>query len=289
MTDPRFLLDVPFAGRVVPVVLRLAKWGEIAGVSQEPLGAPASRLEMQYEVGVLRSIAAVDGKALFGERAKAFMADVQAVTPVLKRRYEIYEQVRSAGQLFARCPRCREGEVELTLLGLFNTVGKLPPYAISADFLYFRPPILGYDVGAPRRPAGVEYAAGLRFELPTKALGFEREGPGAGVLVPADPVIEEHMFQRWATDGVNAPVGRAWWRRGNAAFRATVKLATAIPDFVPATEWTPETFEQLAAVDVYFLDALYWYTHVVDVPDHAPPRTCSHCGARFLPVTPPLS
>lgn len=82
---------------------------------------------------------------------------------------------------------------------------------------------------------------------------------------------------------MNVPVGRAWWARDSATFRATVRLAVATRRLLPDVEPMPEVFEQIAAVDVYFLDAVSG-THCVDVPDHAPQRTCPKCQGSFLPV-----
>ena len=284
MSDSMFHLEVPFEGKIVPVTLRLAEWCQIAPVAQEALGA-RSALDQMLRTGVYSSIAAIDGKPLFGPRLDPFLADRHALAAVIERRYEIYERVRSAGRLLARCPRCEGGEVEVTLLGIFNTVGKLPPYIFSPDHLYFMPPIMGLDWERARRPARVEYARQLRFELPTKVLGLRSEAPGEGVVRAIEPTREADAWRRWETDGVNVAIGRSWWSRRTAAFRATVRLAVAT-QWSQGIESTPELFERLAAVDVYFLDALYWYTHHVDVPDHAPPRTCPICATRFLPVSP---
>ena len=284
MSDPLFVVETPFDGRTAKVVLRLAPWGEIGGIALSPLGAPAPRLEMQFDTGVRASIAAVDGKPLFGTRTAALLASPQTLAPILERRFDLYERVRAAGRFFAQCPRCGD-DMELALLALFNTLGQRPPDPISADFRYFLPPVVGSNWPAPARPDAV-YAARIRFELPTSCLRRDREGPASGTLVAVDHQAVADAMRRVATDGVNAPIGRAWWTDDSHAFRATLRLAAALRDLSPAATATPELLVRMAAVDVYFLDALYWYTHLAGVPDHAPPRTCARCGAQFLPVAP---
>ena len=90
-----FDLDVPFEGRTARVTLRLALWGQIAGITREPLGAPAAALDQMLRAGVYHSVASLDGTPLLGARLDAFLADPRALVPVIERRFEIYERVRS--------------------------------------------------------------------------------------------------------------------------------------------------------------------------------------------------
>lgn len=51
---------------------------------------------------------------------------------------------------------------------------------------------------APRRPERPAYAAQLRFELSTKVLGLEHQGPTSGVLQAIDPAREVAARKRTA-------------------------------------------------------------------------------------------
>jgi hypothetical protein len=48
---------------------------------------------------------------------------------------------------------------------------------------------------------------------------------------------------------------------------------------------SPGQIVKLAAIDVYFLDALYYFTHFVDVSRYAVADTCPMCGKQFYPVS----
>ena len=279
-----FEIDVPFGEGTAPVKLRLATWHEIGSIAEEPLGARASMLDLCAREAVLTHVVTINGKQVFGERKQALLNESGAMQAIRHWRDAIYDELRGTGRLYAGCPHCRKGEVELALLGLFNTVGQLPPYMVSPDHLYFLPPFLGLDWPRPARPEGPAYAAHLRVELPTAIAGIERSGPQGGFLRVLEPAVEAKNWKRWGTDGVNVPIGRGWWTQRNAAFRATVRLASTLKDCLPPSQVTPKVLEALPAVDIYFLDALYWYTHYVDVAPHTPPRTCPQCGGRFLPV-----
>jgi hypothetical protein len=287
MLDPSFTLQIPLLGVAAEVELYLCKWGDAAAGAQDPGRVSGAMFADRLLSTLFNTVAKVDGKRVFGARRDALAGDPAAVAAILHRRHEIYERVRGSGRLFAQCPHCHDGEVELALLGLFDTLGTLPPPMFTDDFAYFLPPILGYPIPIPERPAGVAYASRLRFVLPTKVLDLPRQGFESGLLQDASFDREHAGWQRWETDGVNVPVGRAWWSRHSHSFRATIRLIAALRWVSPRIEVTPEALEELPAVDLYFLDALYWYTHCVDVPAHAPPRTCPKCGRAFLPVSPP--
>jgi hypothetical protein len=220
---------------------------------------------------------------LFSARLAEVMADPFAVAAILYRRYQLHESLRAMGRVFAQCPHCKQGEVEMSLLGYFNTIGQLSPPMISEDFIHFMPPAI--SVGGseePRRWEDVTFASRLRFELPSKAAGLPTKGFTSGVMNPIGGERLDAAKEQWDVQGVIADPP-TWWSEGNACYNATLAMFVGVSDTdVPMT--TPEMIADMPAYDVYFLDAAYWYAHFAQIPEGAPERSCPACAKRFLPM-----
>ena len=278
--------DIPLLGKPARVEMSLLPWSELAALSIRPEAMAASRLPNYFMANLKSSIEAVDGKPLAREARQALETDPRAQAAFFARRFDIYQQIRGAGRMYARCPHCESGEVEMSLLALFNTVGVMPPEMISTDLFYFRSPASGPSHATPERPRQFAYASRLRCELPTKLLGLPRTGIEAGTLgrFPYERYLE--LMARWETDGVNVPAAQGWRTSRHEAFCTTLWLIAALHEGTPAGEVTLEAFEQLPGVDVYFLDAVFHLAFEVDVPAHAQERACPSCTKSFIPVAP---
>jgi len=284
MSELQFEIDIPFEGRSARARLRLLAWGDVAATAG-PLEATSPEYrERQFRSSVFRALETFDGKKLFGKRLDALMADAPAVAAILYARYQLHTKLRAMGRVFARCPRCNAGEVELSLLGLFNALGVLPPEMISADFACFLQPAMGTFGLLEPRPKNVHYASQLRFELPSKIAGIPSPGITSGKLRPIDYRVEQAAMEKWEVHEVSV-TAPAWWRHGNASFEATLRYIVGTYDVDPTMELTPDVFVKMPAADVYFLDAAYWCTHFATVPEHAPQRTCPQCQTSFLPLS----
>jgi len=276
--------DIPLLGKPARVEMSLRPWSEVASVSIKPETMAASRLTNYFMANLKASIEAVDGQPLAREVRQALETDPQAQAAFFAQRFDIYQQIRAAGRMYARCPHCDSGEVEMSLLALFNTLGVMPPEMISTDALYLRSPVSGPSQPTPDRPKQFAYASRIRFELPTKLLGLSRMGIEAGVLGPVRYERYREVMARWETDGVNVPAEHGWRTSRHEAFCTTMWLIAALQETTPSGEVTLEAFEQLPGVDVYFLDAVCHLAFEVNVPEHAQERACPSCTKSFMPV-----
>ncbi len=272
-------LDIPHAGRTAQLELVLPEWRHVGVRVSRDSGA--SHWDLRIALG--RFVERIDGKRLTSERMAALLADPIAVAAILHHRYKLHESLRAMGRVFAQCPHCTEGEVEMSLLGFFNTVGQLSPPMISEDFIHFMPPAL--SIGGPdepRRWAGLTFACRLRFELPSKIAGLPSKGFTSGVMNPISSERVVEAREKWELDGMTVDPP-AWWSERNPCYKATIAMFVGVSDTdVPVT--TPEIFANMPAYDVYFLDAAYWYAHWAQIPEHAAERTCPTCAKTFLPL-----
>ena len=276
--------EIPLLGKPARVEMSLLPWSAVAGLAIKPETMAASRLTNYFMGNLKSSIEAVDGKPLARAARQALESDPHAQAAFFAKRFDIYQQIRAAGRMFARCPHCASGEVEMSLLALFNTLGVMPPEMFSPDLIFFRTPASGPSQPAKQRPQQLTYASRIRCELPTKLLGLPRTGFEAAVLgrFPYDRYRE--LVARWETDGVNVPAEQGWRTTRHEGFCTTLWLIAALHETTPAGEVTLDSFEQLPAVDVYFLDAIFHLAFEVDVPAHAQPRACPSCAKSFVPV-----
>lgn len=282
--DEWFELTVPFEGRAVPAVLRMAHFADIAPFTHEPLGLSEHSRTAGPSLAVLVNIATFDGRALRLADVDRIVAEPQAHAAILAKRNQLYERGRNAGVLWAQCPHCRDGEVKLSLLSYATRFGALPPHITAADPAFVLPPSLSLERALGQRPAGAACAARIRFELPTSVIGMRRENqPSHGVLRTIDPKREEAAWNRWAPEDSEQPDDKLWWRRQNPCFRAAVALSVALRELDHGRP-TPALVSELAVFDVYFLDALYFLTHFVNIAQHAVADECPSCGKRFFPV-----
>ena len=278
-------LDIQLNGKPAHVVLALLPWSRVVQISIVPDRTSHAFLPGAFEDNVFWSVATIDGIRRTTARSKTLAADPAAVAAIFAKRYDIYMQLRAAGRMYAQCPHCKDGEIEMSLLSLFDLLGAMPPEMISADFAYFLSPVSNestpFDVA---RPSSFTYASQIRFVLPSELLGLPRSGFTGGVVGRASHWRAEPAWQRWETDGINVPLGHAWRQHDHAAFQTTIWLIAALRSIDPPGEITLEAFEQLPAVDVYFLDAIYRLAFDTSVPAHAQPRTCPRCAGTFIPV-----
>lgn len=284
MSANRLDFAIDIQGKPVEVVLANLPWKDVVDLAIEPTTTSPDRLPRYRKSNVFRSLSRLDG--MFATRAAVDQLEPTAIETILAKRYEIYTQLRGAGRMYARCSHCNAAEVEMSLLGLFNTLGVLPPPMFSDDRALFVPPTAHVWDGLPARPAHFTYASRIRFALPTQLVGLPRSGFEGGVLGRTSAERERPLYARWENDGVNAPLEEAWRSRDRATFQATITLLAAVRELAPPGEPTIEAFEELAAIDVYFLDAIYHLAFNTNVPEHALPRSCPACAQAFIPVAP---
>jgi hypothetical protein len=283
--DDWFELMVVLDGKPVPVILRLASFADIAPFTREPLGQDQRARMSALRLALALDIASFDNKSMRLSYADRIMADPPAHAAILKKRNSLYERGRAAGHVWAQCPHCENGEVKLSLVGYTTRLGHEAPYLSAADPAFLLPPSLSVGHAAGSRPSGAALAARIRFELPTSVIGMGRPTLlTGGKLGTIDPGQEAAAWQRRTPDDVEPPEDRVWWRRGNPCFRAALALSVAVSQFDRGDKPSLEKMVQLAAIDIYFLDALYFFTHFVDVATHAPADECPACGKPFFPV-----
>ncbi len=274
--------EIPYAGRTAAVLLRLPEWRNAAR-DRDPSTIPPEHIPDILASAIQFSVARLDGKRLFGDRLTAFMTDPVAVAAILHHRYKLHELLRAMGRVFAHCPHCADGEVEMSLLGYFTTLGQLPPPMISDDFIHFMPPALA--VGGPDEPRrwhGVTFASGFRFELPSMHAGLPTKGFSRGVFKPLDGERVLEAREKWEIDGMidDPPL---WWSDGRPVYKATIAMFLGVAETdVPLT--TPGMIANMPAYDVYFLDAAYWFVYYAQIPEGAVERVCPACKRTFLPV-----
>ena len=283
--DDWFELTVVFGGKPVPVILRMASFADIAPFTREPLGQNERARTSTLRLALAYEVASFDNQSMRLSYADRIMADPKAHAEILKKRNALYERGRAAGRIWAQCPHCKNAEVQLSLLGYSTRLGREAPYLVAADPAFLLPPSLSIDQVAGSRPDGAALAARIRFELPTSVIGMGRPTlPTGGQLGTIAADREAAAWQQWAPNDVEPAEDRVWWRRGNPCFRAAVALSVAVSKFDRGGKPTPERIAQLAAIDVYFLDALYFFTHFVDVARYTPADECPTCGKSFIPV-----
>ena len=174
--------DIQLIGKPAHVVLALLPWSRVGQISINPERTKPGSLPGAFEDNVFWSVATIDGVRRTTARSATLAADPIAVAAILAKRYDIYMQLRAAGRLYAQCPHCKDGEVEMSLLSLFDLLGALPPEMISADFAYFLSPVSNESTPDIDRPRTFAYASRIRFELPTKLLDLPRASFEGGVL-----------------------------------------------------------------------------------------------------------
>jgi hypothetical protein len=272
-------------GRDVAVVLRRPRYSEIAPFTDEPLGLSETLRVSALRLALRADVATVDDEPMRLSTADRLAAAPEALAHVLEARNLWYEQGRAAGAAWAACPHCDRGEVKLSLLSFATRFGALPPQLTAADPVYLLPPSLSLDHRPGARPAGSALTRALRFTLPSATIEEPVRGRlREGVMKTIDASREATLWDKFAPEGKEQPDDRVWWRRGNAGFRALTALAAAL---TRRDDGKPPKLGDLAdvlAVDVYFLDALYYLTHFVDVSGHASPDDCPACGRQFYPV-----
>jgi hypothetical protein len=278
-------LTVLHHGRHVPVTLGFAAFGDIAPFTREPVGQSEASRRSSLRLALAYDIASFDSHSMRLADADRIMADPPAHAAILEKRNALYERGRAAGRAWARCPHCDSGEIALSLLSFATRFGAEAPYLTAADPSFLLPPSLSIEHKPGARPPDAAHATRIRFALPSAAIGLgPPKSPAGGDLGTIVAKREASALKRWAPDGVEPPEGRAWWRSGNPCFRALVGLSIALERFETGGKADPARLAGLPAIDIYFLDALYYLTHFVDVTPNAVADACPVCRLSFFPV-----
>jgi hypothetical protein len=242
-----------------------------------------------------KMVASVNGAPVTLGHADAWAASPEVVGTLLPRLRELLETWREDGIAWAQCPACRQWEAELTMPGLVTALAAGMPPLFDEPFLAI--PSLAQPLRRGWRPTGLLLTSRLRAALPSACHALDapfhettladiEPGEALGTPAGAAPLLpgprETMAWARWAPDDTPRRPGFEHWRRELPAFHAVLRLALAVD---PVGVGDPELVERLPAIDFYYLDALYWLTHAVDVRD--PLRAavrCEVCSATFLPV-----
>ncbi len=142
--------QITFHDKPAEVVLANLPWKDVVGMAIDPTTTVPDRLAQYRDSNVFWSTATVDGMRATRKRRVALDVEPAVVAAILAKRSEIFIRLRGAGRTYAQCPHCRAGEVEMSLLGLFDTLGVMPPAMISDDFGFFVPPSMRCPARAPR-------------------------------------------------------------------------------------------------------------------------------------------
>ena len=254
----------------------------------------APRLAAVRPLFFKKMVATVDGSPVTMAQADTWAADPVTTELLLPRFQSVLTEGRRAGIAHAQCPACRSWEASLDLDTMANALETPLPALFDGEALAI--PKLSHPLRRGRRPVELAPTSRLRATLPSAHLGMEMplretivtdvEPDDSNVpagITPAMPGPREAAaWQRWAPDGVPRPAGGEHWRRETPAFQAILRVALAID--VDGLG-NPQTVESMPAIDFYFLDALYWLTHAVDVsPNERVAIHCGLCDADFLPV-----
>jgi hypothetical protein len=261
--------------RVPPVRQALPALPDLNDVGTRDQFRRIIRLEL------LAIVESVDGREATFADVDQIMGTPEALRVVLETRNQVYASLRQSGHFYFACPQCgTEAGFDLgtyAVLGL--RLSELPPIVtptlLSMPRLSAQPP-------SARRPDGVPRSKPIRFELPTVRAGLDTPYTG-GILGDLDANRIEEAWQSAAPPHVDRPTGRNHWQRENPGFTAILHLSLALDRLDGATKASPEIIEKMLVPDFYYLDAVYYLTHAVDIGDGtllvAP---CPSCGQVYL-------
>jgi hypothetical protein len=263
--------------RVPPVVEVLPSLPDLERAGTREEYRRALRLE------ILAIVDSIDGREAAFAEIDEIVDSAPALRAVLEARNAVYSSLLQAGRFWCACPRCG-AEVDYDV-GTYAVLGlrlaDLPPI-VTPTFPVI--PRIGSLLPSGERPSDVPRSRPIRFELPSaKAdLDIPHTGGALGDLDPSSPRIAA-AWERWAPTGVDQPLGRNYWRRGNLGFQAILNLCLALERLDGATKIDPEVIEEMLIPDFYFLDIVYYLTHNVDIPaDSGLVAACQSCGLVYL-------
>ena len=290
-TDAEHVTRLPGGAELT---LRVPTTRDIESLVLLPRIRSAERLAAVRPLLFFKMVARVDGAPITIEQADAWAADPAISTALLPRLQSFLDSGRRAGIAYAQCPGCRAWEARLDVAALGMALGAQLPPLFEGEALAI--PMLSHPLRRGHRPHGVPTTSRLRASLPSAVRGIDapvRE-PVVGDIEPvpqsvpagAAPVLpgrrEVAAWAEWAPPDAPRPAGRDHWRHELPAFHAVLRLSLALD---PDGLGDPALVERMPAIDFWFLDALYWRSHAVDVNDPAPLAIrCGLCGAAFLPV-----
>lgn len=276
------------------LALRVPSMRDIGPLILLPHLRTPARLAAVRPLFFRKMVAAVDGAPATLAQADAWAADSAATAALLPPLRAYLEAGRVDGVAVAQCPACRAWEAELPIATLADALGSALPPLFEGD--YFAIPKLAQPMRAGRRPTAPPPTSRLRAHLPSARLALDApfRDPVVVEIEPGPPLVppgtapvfpgprEQAAWDHWAPNGVSPIAGREHWRHELPAFHAALRLALALE---PDGLGDPSLVERMPSIDFWFLDALYWLTHAVDVTEAARAAIgCGLCGASFLPV-----
>ncbi|MEJ7813236.1 MAG: hypothetical protein WKG32_22690 [Gemmatimonadaceae bacterium] len=280
-------ITVPVAGAPREVRLRVPTTSQVIPLALEPPYRAEPHISMRLQVELVHVVSTMDGAPLSFADARRLLDDPTALATLLGAREALIDALADRGRVRAECPICRAWEADLSLLWYVLALDAPPWRRYEAGVLAW-PPFLSDPRPAGRRPPGVPIASRLSVELPSAAGGLPAVTTSVAFAADPQALSAEHEAEgwgRWAPWGEMPPRERAEWRRGNAGFRAMLRLALALDSLEPAAEPSPESVGAMPVVDFYCLDALYHLAHDLDVPEGGRPLLrCERCAGSFLPV-----
>ena len=276
------------------LTLRVPTVRDIESLILLPRLRSVERLAAVRPLLFFKTVASVDGAPVTIEQADAWAADPAATAALLPRLQSLLDAGRRSGVAYAQCPACRAWETPVDIATLGGVLGVPLPPIFEGEALAI--PTLSHPLRRARRPEGIAPTSRMRASLPSAVRGLDApvrepvvadiEPAALGVAPGAAPVIpgrrEAAAWAHWAPQDAPRPAGREHWRHELPAFHAVLRVALALD---PDGLGDPALVERMPAIDFWFLDALYWLTHAVDVD--APSRVavrCGLCGAHFLPL-----
>lgn len=269
--EHRVRLRIPVVREVLPALPDLAR----AGTREEY--RKILRLELLALVDKVD-----DHESTFAELDR-ILDSPSALRAVLEARNLAYASLREAGRFWFACPRCAtEAAFDI---GTYAVIGlrlsELPPMVTPTLPVV---PHLSRPGPQGKRPAGVARSRPIRFELPAAVRGLDSpfaEGV-MGDVHPGSPEVEA-AWEHFAPPTPDPTPERTYWQRGNLGFEAILHLAVALQRLDGLDKVTPDVLEDMLVPDLYFLDAVYYLTHSVDIPENgALVAPCSSCHRIYL-------
>jgi len=263
-------IRIELEGRSSIVRLHPPAFDEIGALTVDPKELTDDQRRVTLRLSLTTHVESIDGEPMRLKMADRVMSDASALAAVTAARNAYYESARATGTVHARCPRCPEGCVPISIFEHAARIGATVPSLVADDPAYLLPPALADRHRNAVRADGLAMASGFDFVLPSTRTG-----------VLARSTVSKSLRERWAPEDVEQPDDRVWWRDGQPCFEALLALAYAVAKLGKGKP-TPVGLSKLAAADIYFLDALYCVVHGGVITERTAPETCPSCGANFF-------
>lgn len=277
------LLDVPVRvdGRDARLRLAVPSFEESVGWVRPPAWRTPEELASGRGAELRAMMSALDGAPLDWPARNRLAADPAVLDAVQAARTRLYPALRAQGRLFAKCPHCAPGEVELDLTGLCFGL-EANPWPIVDSHGLLVAPSLSYAFMPGPRPSGLPLAPSVRVRVPSARLGL---APAVDELVlrPCPPDLVQETLQHWAR-AARGDVERAHWLPSSPAFQAAVRLLVASRTTQPPRLHDPGDVDAMPAPDFFFLDSAYhlFYTTALAVDPERITVTCPACRKRLV-------